>query len=225
MICWTWKRACQAQSLSDVFVAAEDEEIVKVVRDYGGKAMRVSGDFRSGSDRVAAAVRGREVAAVVNIQADEPFIEPRIIDDALALLEERPDFDVTTAVRVISRLEEYIDPHCVKVVLDRNRRCLYFSRAPIPAQKSKTSAAELPAGIPFYRHIGLYSFRRQALERFSVLPESALERCEGLEQLRWLEAGATIGAVETHTALPAVDTPEDLLALDNHLTKLGIHYA
>jgi len=222
MVCWTLKRASQSQSLREVFVAAEDEAIVEEVQKRGGKARLVKGDFRSGSDRVARAVRGLDVPAVVNIQADEPLIEPAVIDQALALLESRLDFEVTTAVRPIKHLEEYLDPNCVKVVMDRQGRCLYFSRAPLPAQRHKSLHGELPQGTLFRKHIGLYCFRRIALQRFTDLPESRLESCESLEQLRILEFGGTIGAVETSEITPSIDSPQDLLALERHISEHNI---
>jgi len=225
MICWTLRRAGQAQSLRDVFVAAEDEEIVDAVTQWGGKARLVKGNFRSGSDRVARAVRDLEALAVVNIQADEPLIEPSVIDRALRLLEARPEFHVTTAVRPILRAEDYRDPQCVKVIMNREGQCLYFSRAPIPAQQQKPPRAELPEGVPFRKHIGLYCFRRSALNKFCELPESALERSEGLEQLRLLEFGASIGAVEVPEGAPSVNTPGDLLALERHIKEHQLQFA
>lgn len=222
MICWTLRSAARAKALCDVFVAAEDEALAEAVEKHGGKARLVKGDFRSGSDRVAEAVRGMDVPAVVNIQADEPFIEAETIDRALGLLEARPEFDATTAVRPMRNADEYLNPNCVKAILDQSGRCLYFSRAPVPAQRNPVRGQELPAGFPFYKHIGLYCFRRMALTRFAQLPESVLEACEGLEQLRLLEYGAKIGAIITHQCAPAVDAPEDLLTLEKHIIEKGL---
>ena len=222
MICWTLRSATRAKALSEVFVAAEDEALVEAVEKQGGRARLVKGDFRSGSDRVAEAVRDLDVPAVVNIQADEPLIEPEVIDRALAFLEARPEFDATTAVQPMRSLVEYLNPNCVKVALSQMGRCLYFSRAPVPAQKTPVRGQDLPEGFPFYKHLGLYCFRRMTLTRFSQLPESVLEICEGLEQLRLLEYGATIGAIIIHHSAPAVDTPEDLLALEKHILDKGL---
>jgi 3-deoxy-manno-octulosonate cytidylyltransferase (CMP-KDO synthetase) len=222
MICWTARRASQAKSLREVFIAAEDQSIVEEARKYGLKARLVQGDFKAGSDRVTAAVRDLNAPVVVNIQADEPLIEPEIIDATLELLESRPEFGLTTAVRPIRFPEEYRDPHCVKVILDTQDRCLYFSRASIPAQRKSTS--EFPTDVPLWRHVGLYCFRREVLDQFSSLPSSPLEISEGLEQLRYLEAGGTIGAVRLIEAVPGVDTPEDLLALEKHISNHNISY-
>jgi 3-deoxy-manno-octulosonate cytidylyltransferase (CMP-KDO synthetase) len=223
MICWTARRASQAKSLREVFIAAEDQSIVVEALKFGLNARLVRGEFQAGSDRVAAAVRDLSAPVVVNIQADEPLIEPEIIEAALELLESRPEFGITTAVRPIRFPEEYRDPHCVKVILDHQDRCLYFSRASIPAQRKPSS--ELLPGVPFWRHVGLYCFRREVLDQFSHLPSSPLEICEGLEQLRFLEAGGAIGAVRLVEAVPGVDTPEDLLALEKHISVNNISYA
>jgi 3-deoxy-manno-octulosonate cytidylyltransferase (CMP-KDO synthetase) len=222
MICWTARQASQAKSLREVIVAAEDQAIVDEVIRQGGKAVLVQGHFKAGSDRVAAAVRNLDAPAVVNIQADEPLIEPEVIDAALELLESRPEFGITTAVRPILFTEEYRDPNCVKAILDQKDRCLYFSRASIPALRKPTVG--LPVGVPLWRHVGLYCFRREALDQFPDLPVSSLEDLEGLEQLRFLEAGGNIGAVRLMEAIPGVDTPQDLLAIERHINERGISY-
>ena len=222
MICWTLHRASQSSSLSDVFVAAEDEEIVEAVQKYGGKARIIKGNFKSGSDRVASAARDFNAPAIVNIQADEPLIDPATIDEALRLLEKHPEFGITTGVVAISSKEEYLDPNCVKVVMDSKNRCLYFSRSPIPYQHRKQDGSGVPTDMPLLRHIGLYCFRRSALERYAELPPSVLEGCEGLEQLRYLESGGMIGAVEARAIGPGVDTIEDLHRVEEYINRKGI---
>jgi len=225
MVVWTLRRAAKCSALREVFVAAEDEAIVEAVLRHGGQARLVRGDFAAGSDRVAAAARNLDAPAVVNIQADEPLIEPAAIEAALALLERRPEFGLTTVVRPLTGPEEYADPNCVKAVLDGTGRCLYFSRSPLPALRHRPSPPALPPGIPFYRHVGLYCFRRTALDQFTELPPSPLERAESLEQLRWLEAGGAMGAVPMIEFAPGIDTPEDLLALERYLDQKGIFHA
>lgn len=217
MVCWALRRARQAQSLKSVFVAAEDQEILEAVERCGGKAMLVKGNFKSGSDRVAAATVNLDAPVIVDIQADEPLIAPSLIDEAVALLEAHPEFDVTTAVRPIRRIEEYLDPNCVKVVMDRRGKCLYFSRASIPSQKNPSRPVQLPSGFPFFKHVGFYCFRAEALRKFTQLNASPLEDCEGLEQLRWLEYGGAIGAVETATDVPAVDTAGDIALAERYI--------
>ena len=224
MICWTIARASRALGLGDLFVAAEDPEIVAAVQKYGFKAELVRGDFKTGSDRIAFAARNSDAPVIVNIQADEPLIDPALIDQTLLLLEDHPEFDATTAVRPIYDYAEYINPNCVKAVLDRNQRCLLFSRSPLPAIRKTSPMKILPDKIPFYKHLGLYCFRRETLIKYSQTQESPLERCEGLEQLRILEWGGTIGAVVTTAAVPDVNSPEDLLAVQAYIKDHDIHY-
>jgi 3-deoxy-manno-octulosonate cytidylyltransferase (CMP-KDO synthetase) len=225
MICWTLKRASSASSLGDIFVAAEDPEIVAAVQEWGGKAELVQGNFICGSDRVAAAVRKFDAPAIVNIQADVPLLDPEILDKALSLLFSDPGLDVTTAVTDITDLNSYRNPDCVKVVLDAHQRCLYFSRSPIPALPGTDTGTELPPSTPLYRHIGLYCFRREALERFATFPPSPLEESESLEQLRILENGGKIGAVIAAEVGPGVDSPEDLLKAEEYITNKNISFS
>ncbi|TKJ40478.1 3-deoxy-manno-octulosonate cytidylyltransferase [candidate division LCP-89 bacterium B3_LCP] len=222
MICWTWRHASQAKSLQKVIVAAEDQAIVEVVEEYGGNAVQVAGDFKCGSERVAALAAESNAPAIVNVQADEPFINPEVIDKALLLLHTEPELDVTTAYSTIDDPTDYYNPNCVKVVLDHRNRCLYFSRSPIPAIQGRQGTKDLPRYIKFHRHIGLYCYRKSALERFASLPQSDLERCEGLEQLRLLEAGGIYGAVEMDGIGPGVDTEEDLIQAEEYITERGL---
>ena len=224
MVCWTLGHASRALSLREVFVAAEDEQIVEAVQQGGREAKLVKGEFRSGSDRVAEAVRDCDAPIIVNIQADEPLINPADIDAAVLLLVAHPEFEVTTLVRPISNMEEYLDPNCVKVVMDHRNRCLYFSRSPVPAHQKKPRSSELAADIPFRGHVGIYCFRQDALQRFSRLPRSSLEECEGLEQLRFLEFGGVIGATEVRETGPGVNTPEDLRRAEQFITEHGIEF-
>lgn len=225
MICWTLKRATKAKFVSDAFVVAEDPEIVEAVESCAGRAELVRGDFTCGSERVAAFTLKSNAPAIINIQADVPLLDPDIIDEALILLESHPEFDVTTAVTPISNIDSYRNPNCVKVVLDANYRCLYFSRSPIPALHRPEAESQLPASTPFYRHIGFYCFRRDALERFAASPPFPLEECEGLEQLRILETGGRIGAVVATEVGPGVDSPDDLRQVEEYIAKKKIAFS
>jgi len=224
MICWTLKSAGQAASFKEVFVAAEDQVIVDAVHKWGGKAKLVCGSFRTGSDRVAEAVKGSDAPAVVNIQADEPFIDAAGIDEALGLLEDHPDFGITTIIRPISSVEDYHNPNSVKVVLDDRQRCLYFSRSPIPAIHGKSIGLKLPQDAPIYQHIGIYCYRRSALDYFARLPSSPLEKLESLEQLRFLESGGLIGAVKVKAAGPSVNAIEDLRLAERFIRENNINF-
>jgi len=190
MICWTLKNAGQAASFKEVFVVAEDQVIVDAVHKWGGKARLVRGSFRTGSDRVAEAVKGSDAPAVVNIQADEPFIDAAGIDEALGLLEDHPDFGITTIIRPISSVEDYHNPNSVKVV----------------------------------QHIGIYCYRRSALDYFARLPSSPLEKLESLEQLRFLESGGLIGAVKVKAAGPSVNAIEDLRLAERFIRENNINF-
>ncbi|MFH1862958.1 MAG: 3-deoxy-manno-octulosonate cytidylyltransferase [bacterium] len=225
MVCWTLYHAEKVSGLKEVMVAAEDEAIVEAVQKHGGKARLIQGVYRTGSDRVAAAVAGRDAPAIVNIQADEPLLDPATIDRALHLLEDHPEFDVTTVYFRLQEWKDYQDPNCVKVVVNQRQQCLYFSRSPIPAIRKASNARILPEGIRFFCHLGIYCFRPEALRRFTQLPSSSLEECEGLEQLRLLENGMVIGAVESTRTLPGVNTLEDLHIAEHYLKEHGIEFA
>jgi 3-deoxy-manno-octulosonate cytidylyltransferase (CMP-KDO synthetase) len=225
MICWTLKNASKAAGLREVFVAAEDEDIVRAVRDCGGEAMLVRGAFRSGSDRVAAAAKELDTEAVVNIQGDEPLISPSAIDDALRLLEKRPEFGITTIAQPFKETQGILDPNQVKVIVDRKQRCLYFSRAPIPHRHRSSAFSRAIEGGPFLHHIGIYCFRKSTLMEFSRLPESSLEEIEGLEQLRYLEYGGSIGAVVIVETGPSINTANDLRTAEAFIAEHNIKFA
>ncbi len=225
MICWTLKNASKARGLREVFVAAEDEKIVQAVRECGGKALLVKGAFRSGSDRVAAAARDLDAEVIVNIQGDEPLISPAAIDEALHLLQKRPEFGVTTIVKPFYETEDYLDPNQVKVIVDQKQRCLYFSRAPIPYRHRSSAASGSVRRGPFFHHIGIYCFRKNVLMEFSRLPESLLEEIEGLEQLRYLEYGGSIGAVIIADTGPSINTADDLKTAEAFIKEHDIQFA
>ncbi len=205
MIAHVWRRVREA-GLGATVVAADDERIVAAVERAGGQAVLTSHRHPSGSDRIFEALGrcdpGRRCRVVVNVQGDLPTIEPETIRAAVALLDD-PEVDIGTAAAPISRLEERDDPHVVKVVgaaCGANRhRALYFTRATAPHGDG-----------PLYHHIGLYAYRRAALERFVRLPPSPLERRERLEQLRALEAGMRIDVAIVDAVPLGVDTPQDL---------------
>lgn len=195
-----------ARLLNDVIVATDDVRILKAVVAFGGKAVMTSVDHASGTDRIAEAIKEVEADIVVNLQGDEPTIEPEAIDAAIRPLLDDPAIDVATLKTEITVESEYLDPNVVKVVTDNDGFALCFSRSPLPYYrdgfKKKT--------ISPYKHIGLYVYRRAFLIEFAALPPSALELSERLEQMRALENGARIRVVETGANPVSVDTPEDL---------------
>ncbi|HZT36836.1 MAG TPA: 3-deoxy-manno-octulosonate cytidylyltransferase [Bryobacteraceae bacterium] len=205
MIRYVYEAACKATSLSDVVVATDDERIAHAVRQFGGEAVMTAMDHASGTDRVAEVARERDAAIVVNIQGDEPLIQPRMIDECVEALRHSGGAGLSTVMKRISE-EAFHDPGVVKVVCDARGRALYFSRSLIPYPRARTG------DFAVFEHIGLYAYTRECLLRLAALPPARLELIEGLEQLRALESGITIQVVETQCGgdLISVDTAEDL---------------
>lgn len=210
MIVRVMQRAAQATLVHDVIVATDDERIAEAVRAHGGTAVLTPVDIRSGSDRIAFVARSlADAVIIVNVQGDEPFIPPAMIDQAVRPLVQDPSIEVGTLVKRIATANELHNPSLPKVVLGANGDCLYFSRSPIPFGRD-ISDAELITGFPVYRHIGLYAFRREFLLRYATMEQTPLERAEKLEQLRILESGHRIHAEITAFDSIAVDTQQDL---------------
>ena len=210
MIQHVYERASRAKLVERVLVATDDQRIVDAVHAFGGDAVMTSRECRSGTDRIAEVVRTLSgVDIVVNVQGDEPLIPPSMIDAAITPLWDDPMILVGTLVRRIRNIEDLLDPAVPKVALDNAKRCLYFSRSPIPYVRDVPTEASLEHHL-FYRHIGLYVFRRSFLLRFAALEQTPLERAEQLEQLRILEHGYSIHAAITEEESLAVDTPADL---------------
>jgi 3-deoxy-manno-octulosonate cytidylyltransferase (CMP-KDO synthetase) len=180
------------------------ERIAEAVRAFGGDARMTSAAHQSGTDRLAEVARSLDCEIIVNVQGDEPLVEPAMIDEAVAPFEQDPALLMTTLRRRIDRDADLRNPNVTKVVVDRDGYALYFSRAPIPYTRPGQPDA------PAWRHVGLYAYRRACLLRVAALPQTALERAEALEQLRALEQGIRIKAVETMYDSVGVDTAEDL---------------
>src|SRR5215831_6599035 len=205
MIEHVYRRAAAASSVAEVIVATDDLRIATRVNEFGGRVRLTKATHRSGTDRLAEIVAGMDVDIVVNAQGDEPLIDPRAIDQVVAPLVADPSIQMATLYKRITQPAELIDNNVVKVVVDRGGFALYFSRAPIPHVRD-------PRGgwPPLYRHIGLYAYRRNILLVLASLEATPLERAESLEQLRALEHGIRIKAVETPYDSISVDTPQDL---------------
>jgi 3-deoxy-manno-octulosonate cytidylyltransferase (CMP-KDO synthetase) len=206
------QRAAQSAA-ARVVVAADDAEIVEACTRRGVEALLTRADHATGSDRLAEACASLGLdddALVVNVQGDEPLIEPSLIDAVAALLGARTDCVMSTAAHAIDTAAEFANPNVVKVVLDAAGRALYFSRAPIPHWRDATAAGALPTPAPL-RHIGVYGYRAAFLRRFPALAAAPLEGLEALEQLRVLWHGERIAVhVSALRPGPGVDTPEDL---------------
>jgi 3-deoxy-manno-octulosonate cytidylyltransferase (CMP-KDO synthetase) len=201
---------------AQVVVAADDVRIVQACAAHGVRAVLTRSDHVSGSDRLAEAcgllgLDGDDL--VVNVQGDEPLIDPALVQRCAALLLERPDCVMSTAAHAIEQVADYLNPNVVKVVLDAAGRALLFSRAPLPWWRDghADGVAQLPLAPPALRHIGLYGYRAAFLRRFPQLPPAPLEACESLEQLRVLWHGERIAVhVAEQAPGPGVDTPQDL---------------
>ncbi len=219
MIRRTYEQALRS-SLDDVVVATDDERILQEVQSFGGKAVMTRSDHRSGTDRCREALdlTGDPCEAVVNIQGDEPFIDPRQIDQVAELIRHE-DVGIATLARKISDPERLSNPNTVKVVLDRQGNALYFSRHPIPYVRG-TELQQWLQKTNFYQHIGLYAYRSDVLHRITEMSAGVLEQAESLEQLRWLENGLRIRVAVTELAPTyAIDTPDDLLHLPQELLR------
>lgn len=214
MILWVAEAASRAESVEEVVVATDDLRIKEVVESAGYRAEMTSTEHATGSDRIAEVVAGTDWDLVVNIQGDEPLIDPEDIDRAVNGLKAHPETVVSTLKAPIRSREELADSNVVKVVTDSTGQALYFSRSPIPFDRDKEEKAG--GGTEgYFRHLGLYVFRRPFLLEFTKMAATFLEQKEKLEQLRILESGYSILVLETQNVSPGVDCPEDLARLES----------
>src|SRR5689334_19361577 len=204
MLQHVWERTCQARYLTDIVIATDDERIRAAAGNFGARVLMTRPDHVSGTDRVAEAASASQAQIVVNVQGDEPMIDPAAIDAAILALvdQDAGEIPMGTIKKRIERAADIQDPNVVKVVTDAQDNALYFSRSPIPYARD----GEQPA---YFKHIGLYVYRRDFLLSYSDLPVGPLEKAERLEQLRALENGFKIRVVETEYESLGVDTPED----------------
>jgi len=205
MIQHVYERSRRASCLDDLLVATDDERIFQAVRSFGGKAVMTRPDHATGTDRLAEVCENLDADIVVNVQGDEPLIEPAAIEQAAQPLIADASIVMGTLMNDIASEEELLNPNVVKVVVDEDGFALYFSRSPIPYPRPGTWGQ-----ATYYRHIGLYVYRREFLMTYARLPQTPLEKQEKLEQLRALEHGYRIRVVLTEHLCIGVDTPEDL---------------
>ena len=214
MIQWVYENSKKAEKISHVAVATDDHRIAKAVRAFGGKVIMTSDQHRSGTDRVAEAAEKMGLSSkdiVVNVQGDQPLIDPRCLDEVVRPFNDDPDIGMSTLAFKIVRKEEITNPKHVKVTFDRNGFALYFSRSPIPFGR------DCPADSQTYKHIGVYAYTRQYLDIFRNLPEGRLEQIEKLEQLRALEYGHKIKVMLTEFDSHEVDLIEDIERIEQIL--------
>jgi 3-deoxy-manno-octulosonate cytidylyltransferase (CMP-KDO synthetase) len=210
MIQRVYEQSCKSTRLGKVIIATDDDRILRHVADFGGAVAMTSPRHLSGTDRCAEII-GRETGkwdAVVNIQGDEPYIQPEQID-LLCSCFELPDVSIATLVKRISTPEELFNHNNVKVVLNKRNEAIYFSRSPIPYNRNFPEQEWLKHSV-YYKHIGIYGYRSKALSEIAALSKTNLEVTESLEQLRWIENGYNIHAAVTTFETVSIDTPEDL---------------
>ncbi len=210
MIQRVYEQAKLCKSFSEVIVATDDERIFNYVREFGGKVMMTASHHPSGTDRCAEVLEklDEEYDAVVNVQGDEPFIQPEQLEQLIQCFE-NPKTQIATLVKKIDTTDDLLNINLPKVIFNSDMKALYFSRLPIPGQKS-VDTEQWVNNHQYYRHIGLYGYRAQTLKEITKLAPSTLENIESLEQLRWLEAGYTITVSITEFDSIGIDTPNDL---------------
>jgi 3-deoxy-manno-octulosonate cytidylyltransferase (CMP-KDO synthetase) len=212
MIQRVYEQAKKCSTLSEVIVATDDERIYNHVHQFGGVAVMTADTHQSGTDRCAEVARHHpEYKFIINIQGDEPFIDPVQIDK-VALCFDDEDTQLATLVKKIQTTEELYNFSSPKVILNKNWEAIYFSRSPLPHVRGHEPQQWL-YHYTYYKHIGIYGYRSDILQEVTLLPVSSLEKAESLEQLRWIENGYRIKVAETELETYAIDTPEDLKKL------------
>lgn len=213
MIQRVYEQACKADRLDEVIVATDDDRIYQHVNGFGGKVMMTSTEHRTGTDRCREVLQkleeaGKSFDIVINIQGDEPFIDPEQINTLAGCFDD-PSVQIATLRKALTNPDELFSPNIIKVVCDQHGKALYFSRSPIPYIRGKQESEWIEEQV-FYKHIGIYAFRAETLHAVSTLSPSRLETAESLEQLRWLEQGYIIRVETTFAESHSIDTPEDL---------------
>ncbi len=208
MIQHVYQRVANAKMVDRVMVATDDARIATVVDGFGGEVVLTRADHPTGTDRLAEVAEKIDSELIVNVQGDEPLIDPRMVDQAIAPLVENKQLQMGTLASKIEQIEDFYNPNVVKVVKDQAGLALYFSRAPIPCPRDLNP--DQFANVFLLRHIGLYVYRRELLLEYPSWPKTPLEKLENLEQLRALERGIKLYVAETEFSCHGVDTPADL---------------
>ena len=215
MVQHVYERAKRAQTVHRVIVATDDSRILDAVQAFGGEARMTRPDHRTGTERIAEVAAHEPGDVFVNVQGDEPLIDPSAIDIAVAALLEDPPASISTVATPIRHAGDVMDPNVVKTVLDFDSNGLYFSRAPIPWIRD----TQVKHHVQYWKHLGLYVFQRDALLEYPTLPQGELEKIEQLEQLRWLENGWKIRVAEVEHDAVSVDVPEDVARVEKLMQK------
>jgi len=220
MIQWVYERACRAKFLDEVIVATDDQRIFDNVVEFGGQVIMTSAQAANGTERVAEVAKNINSTFILNIQGDEPLIDPETIDQLVILMRKSPETPVGTLVKQIVRREDLINPNIPKVVVDKYCYALYFSRSIIPCYRDEKQPEKWLNKSVYYQHIGMYIYHRDFLLEFVKLPASKLEKIEQLEQLRVLENGYKIKVALTESDSIGVDVPEDIDRVISYLREL-----
>ena len=205
--------------LDDVYVATDDDRIYNTVTDFGGKAVMTRADHKSGTDRIEEAAEkiGLDADVIINVQGDEPFIQPSQIETLMQLFD-APETQIGTLGKPFESIDAVENPNSPKIVTDNRGFALYFSRSVIPYIRGKERDSWF-GEYPFLKHLGVYAYRREVLAEVTKLPMSSLEKAESLEQLRWLQNGYRIRVGLTNIETVGIDTPEDLTRAEEFLLK------
>ena len=212
----TWERACQAKLPDNVVIATDDRRVLAAAESFGAACVMTSTDHKSGTDRIAEAVANMDVDIIVNLQADEPEIDPKNIDYVAQLLIDNEDCPMATLAAEFQNTEQIADANIVKVVTDCRNRGIYFSRSVIPYDRE---AAGIGPVKQYMRHLGIYSYRKDFLLEITALPQTQLEKCEKLEQLRAIENGFSILVGKVEHTCDGIDTPQQYAEFVNRWTK------
>jgi 3-deoxy-manno-octulosonate cytidylyltransferase (CMP-KDO synthetase) len=202
----TYERALLAKGIHQVLIATDDDRVAQACKSFGAACVMTSIAHQSGTDRIAEAVKDISADIIVNLQADEPEIDPANIEKVAAILADNPDADMATLIAPFEAAEQIANPNIVKCVIDGRGRALYFSRSPIPYNRQAQGVGSSVGG--YWRHLGIYAYRKSFLMKFTKLSPSFLETTEKLEQLRALENGFTILTAKVERVWDGVDTPE-----------------
>ncbi len=209
MVLHVYDRAKEVKNASNVIIATDDFRIYECAKKYNANVELTDKNIKSGTDRVWEVAKNKNYEIIVNLQGDEPFIDPKIVDKSIEVLKNDKFADISTPIKLIEHLDEIKNPNVVKVVFNEKNYAIYFSRAPIPFYRDNSCKKK------YYKHIGLYCFKKKSLEKFVKLPQSKLELIEKLEQLRAIEAGMKIKIFTTNYESISIDTPEDLEKIKN----------
>lgn len=220
MIQWVYEQAVKADKIDRVIVATDHADIEKVVESFGGEVVMTDPELASGTDRVAAAVQKIDTDIVINLQGDEPFVEPELLNKLVSAFSDSEIY-MATPIRKIESLEDLNDPNLVRVVKDVNNYALYFTRNVIPYLRDHNKK-EWINKFKYFKHVGIYAYRLTFLNILTTLSVSELEKAERLEQLRVLENGYRIYTIETEYDSMSVDTPEDLIKVNQLLENKKI---